>query len=174
MGTVTSGLNTFDTKISVEAGDRFGVLGSSIGTLYCNTEDPGDLMGIAEGGIPAGGTATFKEKTGAQAAVSAVIEPDADRDGYGDETQDKCPQSALCRPLARSLLLDAISQAPLEGRGEDPRRIQHGLGDDRFRGSQAPAKSKKARVSAQAKLAPISSSSPRAKSPSTRWCSRNR
>src|SRR5262249_18308967 len=26
--------------------------------------------------------------------VVAVIEPDADGDGYGDETQDKCPQSA--------------------------------------------------------------------------------
>jgi hypothetical protein len=62
-----------------------------------------------------------------------VIEPDADNDGYGDETQDKCPQlatvQALCpvvalsaRPIAKkglvTVLITASSQASVAVAGK--------------------------------------------------------
>jgi hypothetical protein len=156
VGTVVGGLNTFDTRIPVQAGDRFGVTGSAIGTLYCKTEDPGDLMGVSEGAVASGGTATFKEQPGAQAAVSAVIEPDADNDGFGDETQDKCPQSALAQVSCPVLLLDAVSQTPSKSAVKILVASSSDSSITVSATAKLPAKSKKARVSAQAKLAPIS------------------
>jgi hypothetical protein len=34
--------------------------------------------------------------------LSATLEPDADHDGFGDETQDQCPTTPAPRVLARS------------------------------------------------------------------------
>jgi hypothetical protein len=157
VGNIVSGLNNFETRIPVQAGDRFGITGAAIGTLYCNTGSPVDKMGFAEGNIPPGGTAAFKEKEGAQAAVSAVIEPDADKDGFGDETQDKCPQSASVQAVACPVLfLDAVTQAP----GKSAVRILVASSSDSSitvsASAKLPAKAKKAGASAQAKLAPIS------------------
>ena len=62
-----------------------------------------------------GPKASTGEPTG-QLLVQAVIEPDADRDGYGDETQDACPanaqrQAAPCadtvKPKLSALKLDS-------------------------------------------------------------------
>ena len=39
-------------------------------------------------------------------AVSAVVEPDVDVDGFGDETQDKCPQSAAFQAACPQISLD--------------------------------------------------------------------
>jgi hypothetical protein len=61
-------------------------------------------MGHFSGPIALGATQAFPEQAGGQPAVAVLIEPDADSDGYGDETQDKCPQSAAvqteCPPIA--------------------------------------------------------------------------
>jgi hypothetical protein len=98
---VTGGENTFETRIPIQAGDRLGLFGNSgaIGTLFCaenpETENPGNTMGIIPGNPTTGGTATIAEtESEALVPVAAVIEPDADNDGFGDETQDKCPQNA--------------------------------------------------------------------------------
>jgi hypothetical protein len=96
-GTVNGGTtNAFDTQLSVQAGDRFGLHGPgpTSGGLYCNTGNAADVMGQFLGAVPFGTTQAFPEQAGAQPAVAVVIEPDADNDGFGDETQDKCPQSA--------------------------------------------------------------------------------
>lgn len=94
IGNVTSGSNSFKTRIAVQAGDRFGGYGSSLGTLYCNTAVAADKMGIYAGDAGPGSTQAYEEAPENQVAMSVVIEPDADNDGYGDETQDLCPQSA--------------------------------------------------------------------------------
>ncbi|HEX8690132.1 MAG TPA: hypothetical protein VF729_07800 [Solirubrobacterales bacterium] len=50
-----------------------------------------------------GSTNTYPPAENLIAAVSVVVEPDVDGDGFGDETQDKCPQSAAvqidCPPI---------------------------------------------------------------------------
>jgi hypothetical protein len=92
-GAVANGLNTFATRIPVQAGDHLGLAGT-FAPLYCRTELPGDAMGVFKGVLAPGATTPFETAGGYRVPVSAVIEPDADGDGYGDETQDKCPQSA--------------------------------------------------------------------------------
>lgn len=83
---------TFPTRIPVESGDRIGLELGPSGSVPCsytggasdvagNTSDPGP-------GNPFSGLSMYG---GYLTNVSAVVERDADRDGYGDATQDACP-----------------------------------------------------------------------------------
>ena len=97
----SGGINVFKTRIPVEAGDRFGVAGRA---LFCETSLSGDVVGTAPGSAAPGSSPIFADTSGKRLlSVSASIEPDADRDGYGDETQDLCPASAArqtaCPPV---------------------------------------------------------------------------
>jgi len=90
---IVGGQNTFDTRIPVQPGDRLGAY-SSLAAIYCeSSSSPGDVLGVAPD-TPPGATASYKELAGGQVALSAIVEPDADNDGFGDETQDLCPQNA--------------------------------------------------------------------------------
>jgi hypothetical protein len=105
-GVVGSGLNTIPARISVQAGDRLATFGHGeiiykgssleIGTLYCEEETgPEYAIGVYEGNVTTGGSSAYEEGKGPiRVPAVAVLEPDADNDGYGDETQDKCPQNA--------------------------------------------------------------------------------
>jgi hypothetical protein len=98
MEPIVSGSNTFETRIPVQAGDRLGI-GANLEAVYCGeAEGSGEVspnvFGAYEGTVSLGGSATFTEVPHGQVAVSATLEPDADGDGYGDETQDKCPTNA--------------------------------------------------------------------------------
>jgi hypothetical protein len=86
-------LNSFPARISVLAGDLIGIRPVTIG-LPC-------IRGMAAGysysafvmgnDIPPGTTATFNPPVAnVQLDVAASLEPDADRDDFGDETQDRC------------------------------------------------------------------------------------
>jgi hypothetical protein len=128
-GNIVGGLNTFDTRIPVQAGDRLGLFGPSpIGTLIC--ELPGlNSLGVYEGGGSVGQTVLFIPFTSElRIPVAAIVEADADNDGFGDETQDQCPQlaafqtacpvvtidaSARARKGSVSVLVTATSQAPV-------------------------------------------------------------
>ncbi len=92
---VVKGVNSFDARIPVKAGDRFGNFGGmTTPTLFCSGKS-GDTMGIFIGKLlTTDAPVFFNEGALERAPVSATIEPDADGDGFGDETQDKCPQSA--------------------------------------------------------------------------------
>jgi hypothetical protein len=95
-----SSVNTFATRVPVPAGAFLGlhVSDAELNCAYVGPElaqgdvimfsilfDP-DLDSIVQAqGLQAA----------AQVSVSAVWEPDVDADGYGDITQDTCPQSAL-------------------------------------------------------------------------------
>lgn len=110
---VAGGSNTFETRIPVLAGDRIGAY-SPMGAIYCaESATPADIMGSMEGELI--GTADLTEKPSARPAVIAVIEPDADKDGFGDETQDHCPQSATFQDVCPSVTLDSLS---LSGKGK--------------------------------------------------------
>lgn len=89
---VDPGANEFATRIPVRAGDRFGLYGLTE-TFFCDKEGT-DTSAIFDGEATLGETRLFKVKEGLGTPVTAIVEPDADRDGYGDERQDKCPQSA--------------------------------------------------------------------------------
>lgn len=95
---LSGGLNTFSTRIPVHAGDIIGTTGKvdeEDEAVYCNTGDPGDRLGAIKGNPPLNSTRTSEtEVAGVQVPITVSIEPDADNDGFGDETQDACPQSA--------------------------------------------------------------------------------
>lgn len=104
------GVNAFPARIAVQAGDRLGVFGTP-GTFFCVTGDPGDVMGVAEGNPPIATRAAFTTNPGTQVALAATIEPDVDGDGYGDETQDGCPQAASLQDVCPPLKLSAYGIA---------------------------------------------------------------
>ncbi|HZO05550.1 MAG TPA: hypothetical protein VFB52_04125, partial [Solirubrobacterales bacterium] len=113
-GTILGAVNTFPTRIPVQAGDRLG-LGGTFATLYCETGNPADVMAYDEGtGSPGpvpGGVLTLPDTAaGYQVPAAATIEPDVDGDGYGDESQDGCPQSAAYQTPCPVVVLDAYSQ----------------------------------------------------------------
>jgi hypothetical protein len=111
--TVSLGLNSFDTRLPIQAGDRPAVAGAPGGSvaapLYCGTGNPADEMGALTPESTLGSTNTYPPAPGLVAAVSAIVEPDADSDGFGDETQDKCPQSNAVQAPCPTIALSASS-----------------------------------------------------------------
>ncbi len=117
---VGSGQTAVDTRMPVQTGDRLGLRGTPFSyegspiegiSIYCE-EIPGTLGAIL-GEVGVGSTANFEGVTEGRVPLAAVIEPDADNDGYGDETQDKCPQSATSQIACPLIVLDA---SPLAGK----------------------------------------------------------
>jgi hypothetical protein len=97
---VSNQLNTFtDVSIPVQAGD---VIGLWPGTTVPNAHffrtvggSGGGFEGVTHNGdLAPGETDDFSAPAGEQFDVSAKLEPDADHDGFGDETQDQCPTGA--------------------------------------------------------------------------------
>jgi len=114
-GGLRSGTNAFLTRIPVQAGDRLGLVGSPF-TLYCTTGNPGDVIGFSEFfSSPVGGTQQFEVDVGFQTPVLALVEPDVDGDGFGDETQDKCPQSAAYQVPCPIVTITAVTSPPGKG-----------------------------------------------------------
>lgn len=85
---------TQDTRIAVQAGDRLGLYrAGGEGTLACSTGAEGDTLGTYKGDALNGLEWAYAPVAKFRLPVSAKIEPDADGDGYGDESQDACPKS---------------------------------------------------------------------------------
>jgi hypothetical protein len=113
---VTGGSNSFDTRIPVQAGDRLGLFASGageFGLLFCEEVGaPKNRIGVFEGSANVGSSATYEEGEGeVRVPAVGVIEPDADNDGFGDETQDKCPQSAAVQVACVPVTLSATGVA---------------------------------------------------------------
>jgi hypothetical protein len=120
-GNIGSGPNTVPARISVQAGDRLGLFGSGlitykgstgeVGTLFCEeSAGPTDVFGVFAGGASVGGSAAYEESNGFRVPAVAVLEPDADNDGFGDETQDQCPQSASAQVACPVVTLSTTKQ----------------------------------------------------------------
>ena len=92
-GAFTSTLQTFPTRVPAQSGELIGNYGT-VCTL--STDDNSDVFRTFTGSEPAtdadqdfpGSANTFRID------LSAQLEPDADHDGFGDETQDQCPTDA--------------------------------------------------------------------------------
>ena len=87
------GLKTFETQISVQAGDRLGIrTGASLtGCLHAGISgDQVRVSATVDADPEPGDTALFNPLpvTESRLNVSATVEPDCDHDGLGDETQD--------------------------------------------------------------------------------------
>jgi hypothetical protein len=82
-------LNNYDTRISVKAGDQIGFF-SGTGNCAFETAPAGNLIVFFTADLSPGATETFSQQDERLLDISAKLEPDADNDGFGDETQDKC------------------------------------------------------------------------------------
>jgi hypothetical protein len=102
------GVNTFGARIPVPAGARFGLFSPApSGALVCESAKSGDVLGVHPNDlIPTDAPEVFNPVSKDRVAVSAVVEPDVDGDGFGDETQDKCPQSAAFQTACPQISLD--------------------------------------------------------------------
>jgi hypothetical protein len=109
------GVTVADARIPVQPGDKLGVHGDAFSyggevihvSPFCVGAE-GEL-GALVGDAANGSTVEFFEAAPARTPLAAVIEPDADGDGYGDETQDKCPQSAAVHEACAPVTLSASS-----------------------------------------------------------------
>lgn len=122
VGTIQGSSNVFAARIPVKAGDRLGLAGRPGGFVFgCEVEPEEAILGGYEDEppVPVGGSAVMVEETAPfRIPVSAMLEPDADGDGFGDETQDRCPQSAAVQatcpvvvptPAGAPIVLDSLA-----------------------------------------------------------------
>jgi hypothetical protein len=94
-------LNSYPVRLPVEAGDLIGFAFTGIGSCI---EAP--VTGYGARFVQADPTVSTMSLFGSEGmlrlAVTASLEPDADADGFGDETQDECPTDPStqrpCRP----------------------------------------------------------------------------
>jgi hypothetical protein len=99
-GIIANALNTFPTRIPVQAGDVIGFFVGDAGevrrtgvTGYTVHDDDDDLD------QPVGRTDLYAPVEGHQLDLSAMLEPDCDQDSFGDETQDpELPPIPACDP----------------------------------------------------------------------------
>jgi hypothetical protein len=114
---VGNGQTTVDARMPVLAGDKLGLRGTPFSyegtpiegiSLYCG-EVPGTL-GATLQEAAVGSTTSFEPATEGRVPLAAVIEPDVDNDGYGDETQDACPQSAAVQVACPPVVLSSSTQ----------------------------------------------------------------
>ncbi|MBS1676024.1 MAG: hypothetical protein JST08_01440 [Actinobacteria bacterium] len=105
-----SGTNTYLSRVPVQAGDYLGLAGNPY-ALFCETKNEADTFGYTIGGTPVGSTFKVQFAKSLQVPVVARIEPDVDGDGYGDETQDQCPQSAAYQTACPVVTVSSLSMS---------------------------------------------------------------
>jgi hypothetical protein len=113
-----TGETVTDLRLPIQTGDRLAMRGLPF--TYMGSESPGlgllcsgtgGKVGGVLGDVAVGSTADFAELGEARVPLRGVIEPDADNDGYGDETQDGCPQGAAVQVPCPLIVLDAVPVA---------------------------------------------------------------
>lgn len=102
---VAATLNQNPVRIPVKAGDLIGLYSVGVGNVTCDDRpNPGFLEFGTDSDLTPGAQTSFDTFSGFQLDVAAALEPDADNDGFGDETQDQCPTNAStqgpCSPPA--------------------------------------------------------------------------
>jgi Ca2+-binding RTX toxin-like protein len=93
-------LNSFFTQIAVAPFDVIGTYTATQGDCL-RQPSPGYIRHTAPGDIVPPTTALFTTVAESQLDVSAILEPDCDSDGLGDETQDPDLTGAGCPPPLR-------------------------------------------------------------------------
>jgi hypothetical protein len=120
-----SALNEFATRVPVHGGELVGLTVNNIGASTmapCQFgTTPGTSMTVRYAtSDPAPGSTAQYYPRGGYADIAATLEPDADADGYGDETQDECPANPAahdnCAPLPPAQTPDSNFQVGLLSR----------------------------------------------------------
>ena len=137
--TIISGPNSFPTRISVKAGDVLGLYVQHQGSVaYCQEQAPMENEGDKTREINAtqnpavGTTLDFAgNEQSARLDVSAVIEPDVDGDGFGDESQDQCvgPGNACPPDGDNDRAPDSLDNCPTAANPTQSDTDQDGIGD---------------------------------------------
>ncbi|MCB0828589.1 MAG: thrombospondin type 3 repeat-containing protein [Solirubrobacterales bacterium] len=85
-------LNSWPVRIPVRQGDRIGIHTTGP-PVASNASDANNRYAVLAGDLATGSSATFTPSggTGRRMNVAATLEADADGDGFGDTSQDKCP-----------------------------------------------------------------------------------
>jgi RTX calcium-binding nonapeptide repeat (4 copies) len=91
-----SALNTFPASIPVKPGDVLGFNNESPVATSCGFPVTGESYLFRNGNLADGESDAFSSFPGFRLNISAVVEPDCDNDGLGDETQDQ--NLASCAP----------------------------------------------------------------------------
>jgi hypothetical protein len=93
------GLHQFGSRLPIKAGETIGVTSrvtnfgtESAGSPIISTVSGVGVFGRVEGPFVQGSTTPFTIDPDREILVNADVEPDADHDGFGDETQDLCPR----------------------------------------------------------------------------------
>ncbi len=113
-----TGVTVADARLPVQTGDRLGLHGQPFTfegsptpgiSFYCGETE--GILGAVLGDVGPGSSAKFEEVTKGRVPLAAVVEPDADNDGFGDETQDKCPQAASLQTECPVVVVDSFALA---------------------------------------------------------------
>jgi hypothetical protein len=93
-GTLAGHITEVSTRRTVQAGDFVGI--EFPDTVKDGANGPPRQCAFKTGGNAPGTTQTYTTATcnNNEWLVQATVEPDADHDGFGDETQDQCPTNA--------------------------------------------------------------------------------
>jgi hypothetical protein len=94
-----STLNRFATRIPIQAGQRIGYFfpagaDDSQSCTYNGVQNPNEVAAGPSNGQPGSSFTDVDGSSQKLLNLEATIEGDADRDGFGDETQDRCPGAA--------------------------------------------------------------------------------
>jgi Ca2+-binding RTX toxin-like protein len=91
-------LNTFQSHVTAHAGEVIGFYFPSPNNIQCaNTAAPGYDTNFASGDLaPGTNNVGFTTDVNTHLDLSATLEPDCDKDGLGDETQDSDLSACLC------------------------------------------------------------------------------
>jgi hypothetical protein len=107
------GVESFPTRQPIEAGDYVGLeAGPQSGVGLSNAGTAGDTAAGWQATPDGHIAAPVAVAGGITFAYNADVEPDADHDGYGDETQDKCPTDASTQDVCPPPPPPAPSPAP--------------------------------------------------------------
>jgi hypothetical protein len=85
-------IQEFSGRLPVSKGDHLAIDGTNIAATVNNSGSKFSYVftpPLVQGQGPRGSTSSTGELL-----VAATVEPDSDKDGFGDETQDKCPTEA--------------------------------------------------------------------------------
>jgi hypothetical protein len=98
-------VRTFATRLAVQVGDVLGMLAPQACLLGGPGQPAGDEVRYflsATEPLKGSTQTTTALLSGRRILIAANLEPDSDRDGFGDETQDMCPTNATTQGPCRA------------------------------------------------------------------------
>ena len=109
-------LNTFPVRIPVPAGALLGV--QYTGTGACADPSPSNTINFGIFDPDSGTVANLGSSGNYTINIAATVEPDVDGDGFGDVSQDLCPQSASVQAAACPAPDTTVKKPRLVGRNK--------------------------------------------------------